>query len=357
MTRTTPVAESSPATLNKLLCRALARQVLPRPPFWFMRQAGRYLPEYREVREKAGSFLDFCYSPELACEATLQPVRRFGTDAAIVFSDILVIPDALGQAVDFLPQKGPILEPIRSVGDIEALSPGRVRDHLDPVYETLRRARGALPQGVALIGFAGAPWTVACYMVEGSAPWELTCARAWARDRPAETQTLISILIEATATHLIAQADAGAEVLQLFDTWAGALTAAEFERWSIAPTAELVRRIREPHPEVPIIGFPNKVGRLYAAYAERTGVDAVSIDSTVPLQWAANELQPHCPVQGNLDPYLLVSGGKPLRDEAQRILSVLGRGPFVFNLGHGVLPQTPPEHVSELADIIRDWSS
>ncbi|MEE9250238.1 MAG: uroporphyrinogen decarboxylase family protein, partial [Alphaproteobacteria bacterium] len=210
---------------------------------------------------------------------------------------------------------------------------------------------------VALIGFAGAAWTVACYMVEGGASCEFPRVRAWRRERPAEMQALIDTLSEITATHLIAQADAGADVLQLFDSWAGVLGEADFERWCIAPTARIVREVKRAHPHIPIIGFPNKAGPLYVAYAARTGVDAVSIDSTVPLRWAAGELQSYCAVQGNLDPYVLLSGGASLRDQARSIISVLGRGPFVFNLGHGILPQTPPEHVGELADVVRAWGS
>lgn len=357
MTSTPPIVKPPQATPKKLLCRALSGEALTRPPFWFMRQAGRYLPEYRGVRDKADGFLDFCYSPELACEATLQPVRRFRVDAAIVFSDILVVVDALGRAVDFVPDKGPVVEPIDSADDLKALAVDRVQDRLHPVYETLQRVEAALVGEVALIGFAGAAWTVACYMVEGGASSEFAHARAWARERPAEMQALIDILTEVTAAHLIAQADAGAEVLQLFDSWAGVLGEADFERWCVAPTARIVREVRRAHPQVPVIGFPNKAGPLYAAFAERAGVDAVSIDSTVPLRWAASELQSRCAVQGNLDPYLLLSGGTPLRDEAHRIISALGRGAFVFNLGHGILPQTPPEHVGELADIVRAWGS
>ncbi len=357
MTPTPPSAEPPRPTSGKLLCRALAGETLPRPPFWFMRQAGRYLPEYRELRGKAGGFLDFCYSSELACEATLQPVRRFQTDAAIVFSDILVIVDALGRAVEFLPDTGPLLKPIDSADDLKTSAVEGARERLHPVYEALERVRAALAGEVALIGFAGAAWTVACYMVEGGASCEFPRVRAWHRERPTEMQALIDVLSEVTATHLIAQADAGADVLQLFDSWAGVLGEADFERWCIAPTARIVREVKRAHPQIPIIGFPNKAGPLYVAYAARTGVDAVSIDSTVPLRWAAGELQSHCAVQGNLDPYVLLSGGASLRNQARSIISVLGRGPFVFNLGHGILPQTPPEHVGELADVVRAWGS
>lgn len=357
MTPAPPTVKLPRATSGKPLCRALAGEILARPPFWFMRQAGRYLPEYRELRGKAESFLEFCYSPALACEATLQPVRRFRTDAAIIFSDILLIVDALGRGVRFAPDRGPVLEPLRSPDDLKTSARARVGERLQPVYQALERVRRALASEIALIGFAGGPWTVACYMVEGGASCEFARVRAWGRERPVEMQALIDILSEVTAAHLVAQADAGADVLQLFDSWAGVLGEADFERWCIAPTARIVRKVRRAHPRVPVIGFPNTAGPLYAAYAERVGVDAVSIDSTVPLRWAAGKLQSRCAVQGNLDPYALLGGGASLRDQARSIISVLGHGPFVFNLGHGILPQTPPEHVSELADVIRAWGS
>ena len=344
------------AAPSKPLLQVLAGKSLKRPPFWLMRQAGRYLPEYREIRGKAVNFLDFCYSPSLAAEATLQPVRRFATDGAIVFSDILVIPDALGQKVKFIAGRGPVLEPLGSALEID-LDIGRFREFLSPVYKTLSLVREDLGKEVALIGFAGAPWTLACYMVEGGSSTDFSALRAWTYERPDELQDLIDLLVEAISAHLIAQVEAGADVLQLFDSWAGILPEREFDRWSITPTAEIVRKVKEACADVPIIGFPNRSGVLYKDYAAKSGVDGVSIDASVPLDWAARELQGRCAVQGNLDPYLLLAGGKALGEEVERILSVLGGGPFIFNLGHGVLPKTPPAHVAAVADLVRAWGS
>ena len=346
----------APVAPSKLILRALAGESLKRPPFWLMRQAGRYLPEYREIREKAVNFLDFCYSPSLAAEATLQPVRRFATDGAIIFSDILVIPDALGQKVEFITGRGPVLEPLSSATEID-LDLSRFREYLDPVYRTLSMVRAELGEEVALIGFAGAPWTLACYMVEGGPSADFSTLRAWAYERPDELQNLIDLLVEAISTHLIAQVHAGADMLQLFDSWAGILPEREFDRWSITPTAKIVRKVKEACADVPIIGFPNRSGVLYKDYAAKSGVDGVSIDASVPLDWAARELQGRCAVQGNLDPHLLLAGGEALNEEVERILSVLGGGRFIFNLGHGVLPKTPPAHVGAVADLVRAWGS
>ncbi len=321
-----------------------------------MRQAGRYLPEYREIREKAANFLDFCYNPSLAAEATLQPVRRFATDGAIIFSDILVIPDALGQKVEFIAGRGPVLEPLSSPSEID-LDLDRIREFLNPVYKTLSMVRAELAEEVALIGFAGAPWTLACYMVEGGSSTDFGTLRAWAYERPDELQDLIDLLVEAISTHLIAQVHAGADMLQLFDSWAGILPEKEFDRWSITPTAKIVRKVKEACRDVPIIGFPNRSGVRYKDYAAKSGVDGVSIDASVPLDWAARELQGRCAVQGNLDPQLLLAGGEALDEEVGRILSVLGGGRFIFNLGHGVLPKTPPAHVAAVADLVRAWGS
>jgi uroporphyrinogen decarboxylase len=334
----------------------LAGESLKRPPFWLMRQAGRYLPEYREIRGKSANFLDFCYSPSLAAEATLQPVKRFATDGAIIFSDILVIPDALGQKVEFIAGRGPVLEPLGRTSEIDLDLDG-LREFLSPVYKTLSKVRAELAEEVALIGFAGAPWTLACYMVEGGPSPDFGALRAWTYQRREETQDLIDLLVEAVSAHLVAQVKAGADVLQLFDSWAGILPEREFDRWSIAPTAKIVGKVKEACAGVPIIGFPNRSGFLYKDYAASTGVDAVSIDASVPLDWAARELQGRCAVQGNLDPHLLLAGGEALTQEVERILSVLGGGPFIFNLGHGVLPKTPPAHVAAVADLVRAWGS
>jgi uroporphyrinogen decarboxylase len=348
--------QSPLASDAKPLIRALRGEAQARPPFWLMRQAGRYLPEYQAVRARTRTFLEFCYSPELAAEVTLQPVQRFGMDAAIIFSDILVIPDALGQAVTFEAGRGPVLRPIQSIADLGTFDEAELRDYLAPIYEALRLVRAELPRETALIGFAGAPWTVAAYMVEGGSSVTYERLKAMAYGRPDEFAQLIDRLVAAISAHLIAQIEAGAEALQIFDSWAGILPDAHFHRWSIAPTAAIVRQVKARYPDVPIIGFPNRCGVLYAAYAAETGVDAVSLDTTVPLDWARESLQSRLAVQGNLDPQMLVVGGEAMKQEIKRILDAFGAGAFVFNLGHGIVPSTPPDHVAELAALIRDWT-
>ncbi len=343
--------------MTKYFLRALNGETLPRPPFWLMRQAGRYLPEYREIRGGCKNFLDFCYTPDLAVEVTLQPLRRFGMDAAILFSDILVIPDALGQKVEFREGQGPVLEPVRGAADLGRLSVDRLHDHLAPVYETVKRLSREIPAATALIGFAGSPWTVATYMVEGHGSKDYTACRTWAYSDPDGFGRLIQLLVEATSGYLIAQIDHGAEVIQLFDTWAGVLGPSQFEKWVLEPTAAIVRKIKAAHPHVPVIGFPRGAGLLYPTFIERTGVDGVSLDHTVPIDWASRVLQPLCTVQGNLDNMALIAGGDRMEVEIRQILQNLTGGPFIFNLGHGILPQTPPEHVARLSRIIRDWGS
>ena len=316
-----------------------------------MRQAGRYLPEYREVRSSVPGFLDLCLTPKLAAEVTLQPIRRFAMDAAIVFSDILMVPFGLGQTVEF--QEGPILKPVRNQADIARLDAGKFAQRLEPVYETLRLVRAALPKTCGLIGFAGSPWTVATYMAEGGTSRDFFAVKSWAFTNADEFQALIDLLIESTARHLIAQVEAGADALQLFDTWAGVLPEAFARRFVVAPTRAIAARVKAAHPDVPIIGFPRGLGVLYRDYALETGVDAVSLDAGVPIGWAVQELQSRCCVQGNLDPQILVAGGEVLRSETRRIIAGFAGGPFVFNLGHGILPQTPPEHVAELTRLVR----
>ncbi len=353
--RIAPEREREQKGQNKPLVRVLNRERLAQPPLWLMRQAGRYLPEYRELRAQAGGFLDMCLRPELAAEATLQPIRRFALDAAILFSDILVVPYALGQAVTFSEGEGPLLEPIRDAAGIARLSMARLQGRLAAVYEAVERVAGALPAETALIGFAGAPWTVASYMVEGGTSRDFVAVKTWAFGRPKEFSELVDILVEATVEHLIRQVKAGADVLQLFDSWAGVLSEGEFDRWCVEPVREIVRGLGIACPDVPIIGFPRGVGLGYRRFIERTGVQAVGLDPAVPLLWAARELQPRCALQGNLDPVLLAVGGASLRQQAERILEAWGQGPFIFNLGHGVLPTTPPEHVAELVDLVRTW--
>jgi len=318
-----------------------------------MRQAGRYLPEYRELRGSAKNFLDFCYRPKLAVEATLQPIKRYGMDAAIVFSDILVIPDALGVDVSFETGHGPVVETVRDSAAISALSLKDLEAHLAPVYETLSGVADALDDKTALIGFAGAPWTVATYMVEGGSSRDFANIKRWAFSDPDGFGALIDILIEAIARHLVCQVRAGAEAVQIFDSWAGVLPEPMFRRWCVEPVAAIVRQVKAVHPNVPIIGFPRGAGAAYQGYARATGVDAVGIDTTVPTQWAASNLQQDSVVQGNLDPLMLVVGGRAMEAEIERILGDLSGGGHVFNLGHGVVPETPPEHVAALASLLR----
>ena len=341
-------------TGEKLLLQALKGQRPKRAPFWLMRQAGRHLPEYRELRAREPDFLKFCYSPALAVEAALQPLRRYACDGAILFSDILVVPDALGRKVTFEEKIGPVLEPIRTAVQVPGYDRGKMLKYLSPVFETLSRLSEAVTDDVAVIGFAGAPWTVAVYMVEGRGGTDHSAIKSWALDLPLGFDPLIKLLIDATADYLIEQVKHGAEVLQLFDTWAGVLTDEQYRRWVIAPTAEIVGRIKTVHPAIPIIGFPRgSVGDHFKLYAEGSGVDAVGIDPAVSLHWAKTVLQPLVAVQGNLDNKLLVTGGKAMEQATEEILQVLGGGRFVFNLGHGILPETPPENVAVLAARLR----
>ena len=340
---------------QKRMIRALKGDVLQRPPFWMMRQAGRYLPEYREVRKQSKNFLNFCYTPDLAVEVTLQPLRRYQMDASILFCDILVIPDALGQEVRFVEGEGPRLDPVRTVDEVRRLSGNNIHDHLAPVYETVSRLAREIPEQTALIGFAGAPWTVAVYMVEGRGGTECGRILQWADDAPDDFQVLMDLLVETTADYLIRQVDNGAEIIQLFDSWAGVLNETQFRRWSIDPTRRIVERLKESHPEVPVIGFPRNVGTLAEIFVLETGVDGVSLDQNTPLDWIAETLQPLCTVQGNLDNQILISGGEALDREVVKILKALSNGPFIFNLGHGVLPETPPEHVGRVAELILGW--
>jgi uroporphyrinogen decarboxylase len=335
------------------LLAAFAGRVAARPPIWLMRQAGRHLPEYHKVREKAGSFLDLCYSPELAAEVTLQPVRRYGVDAAIVFSDILVVPHALGQEVAFVEGAGPRLDPIRSQRDLGRLNPEATRPTFERVFETVANVRQRLPNDVALIGFCGAPWTVATYMVSGGKSVDQAEAVAWARTDQAGFGQLMDRLTEASVEYLVGQVESGADVLQVFDTWAGRLTGDDFDRWICEPTRAIVAKMKERHPEVPIIGFPMGTGGNLGRYVARTGVDGVSCDTATPLEFMAGELAGKAVVQGNLDPLLLAAGGRDMKRQVGEILSALAGRPFIFNLGHGVLPQTPPEHVAQLVKLVR----
>ena len=317
------------------------------PPLWMMRQAGRYLPEYRELRREKGSFLDLVYDSEAAAEITLQPLHRFPElDAAILFSDILIVPFAIGQNLSLVTGEGPRLTPPLSGTALDQLTAYPAR--LDPIYETVRRVKAQLAGHKTLIGFAGSPWTVATYMIAGEGSRDQSDARRLAYSDPAAFGEIIARIEEVTLDYLTGQVRAGAEALQLFDSWAGSLSAAQFEQWVIAPTTRLVAALKKRHPEIPIIGFPKGAGGKLAAYARETGIDALGLDETVDPLWAANELPDSLPVQGNLDPLALVAGGRALDDAVQRILDAFAGRPHIFNLGHGILQDTPIANVEQL---------
>jgi uroporphyrinogen decarboxylase len=336
----------------KPLLRALRGEALTPPPWWLMRQAGRYLPEYRATRVRARDFIEMCLTPAVAAELTLQPVRRYQMDGAILFSDILMLPYALGQALSFREGQGPILEPIENHAGIGRLKPAQVISHLEPVFDAVRRVAEALDTRTTLIGFAGSPWTVATYMVEGGASKDFRRVKSWAYRDAKGFGTLIDLLVEGTVDFLAAQMAAGAEVVQLFDSWAGILPEPAFERWVIEPTRRIVAALKPRFPDHPIIGFPRGAGLLYERYITETGVDGVGLDAMVPAGYARSRLQQLATVQGNLDPVLLIAGGAALESAVKELCRTLGGGPFVFNLGHGVLPETPPENVAALASLL-----
>jgi uroporphyrinogen decarboxylase len=336
------------------LRRVLDGERIVPPPLWLMRQAGRYLPEYREVRARKGSFLDLCFDPVAAATVTLQPVERFGFDAAILFSDILVVPHALGRKVEFVEGEGPRLEPIDAAG-IDRLQLDAIADRVHPVLDTVARVRSQLGRDKTLIGFCGAPWTVATYMIAGRGTPDQAPARRFMLDQPAGFARLMETLTAASADYLIAQLEAGTDVVQVFDTWAGVLGTDDFERWSVQPTAEIVRRVKAAVPSARIIGFPKGAGLNLERYVASTGVDGVSIDWTVPLPFARDRIQTRVAVQGNLDPLVLVAGGAALDRSIDAILAGLGGGRFIFNLGHGIVPETPIAHVERLVARVRGW--
>lgn len=333
--------------------RVLAGENLKPAPIWMMRQAGRYLPEYKQVRKEAGSFLDLCYNPALATKVTLQPIDRFGFDAAILFSDILVIPDALGMDVRFEEGRGPVLVPVDAKG-IEGLSCDRLLDHLSPVLETLDRLSTQLPDETTLLGFCGAPWTVATYMIAGHGTPDQGPARAFAYSQPDAFRKLIDLLVDASSQYLIAQLKAGADAVQIFDSWASVLDEDQFVRWCLNPVTAIVKNVRAAIPDAKIIGFPKGVGAYYESYRALTGVDMLGLDWAMPLSFA-KKLQADGPVQGNLDPKRLIAGGYVLAAEIDRILDCLGDGPLVFNLGHGITPETPIEHVHQMIERVRNY--
>ncbi len=346
----------SPSTPDqKKLLGVLNGIAIDPPPVWLMRQAGRYLPEYRKLRASLGGFLDLCYSPEHAAEVTLQPIRRYGFDAAILFSDILVVPDALGQTVAFVEGEGPRLDPITSAAGLGRLDPARTTEKFGRVAETVARLRQHLPPQTTLIGFCGAPWTVATYVVGGQGSPDQAAARAFAYRDPQGFQQLIDILTTASIDYLTQQVVAGADVLQIFDSWAGNLPDDQFQRWVIAPTVAIVTEMKRRHPAVPIIGFARGAGEKTAHYAAATKVDGVGCDTAMSLDQMARGFGTAA-VQGNLDPLLLVAGGPALETRVRAILDAMRGRPFIFNLGHGIVPHTPPEHVARLIALVRQSS-
>jgi uroporphyrinogen decarboxylase len=332
------------------LLRVLAGEALSPPPIWIMRQAGRYLPEYQQARRQAGSFLDLCFTPELAAEVTLQPVRRFDFDAAILFSDILLLPHALGQEVVFTEGQGPSLAPFV---DLKRLDREGAAERLAPVLETVRRVRKDLPNEKALIGFCGAPWTVATYMVAGRGTADQLPARRMALEHPDRFQALIDVLVDVSVDFLIEQARVGADVLKIFDTWAGILDEDGFGRWAIAPVKAIVARVKEAVPQVPIIAFPKSAGTQLGVYAQETRVDGVAVDWTMPMSSARKAVPSRVALQGNLDPLRLAVGGAAMDDAVDAILGAMRGRAHIFNLGHGIMPDTPVENVARLVERVR----
>ena len=338
-------------TAERKIMEVLSGKTVTPPPIWLMRQAGRYLPEYRQVRATAKGFLDLCYTPELATEVTLQPIRRFGFDAAILFSDILVIPDAMKRNVRFKEGEGPLLDPI-DVDGIEKLALPDVKRHLAPVLETVGRLRRELPQETALLGFCGAPWTIATYMIAGRGTPDQAPARLFAARHPKAFEKLLSLIAEASAPYLVAQLDAGADAVQIFDSWAGVLSDRDFEVYAAKPVRRIVDMVRAERPGAKIIAFAKGAGYNLKTYRQVTLADAIGLDWTVPLDFAV-ELQKDGAVQGNLDPLKMVSGGEDLDHAIDRILDKLGQGPLIFNLGHGITPEAEPAHVEQLIARVR----
>ncbi|ASY58681.1 uroporphyrinogen decarboxylase [Sinorhizobium sp. CCBAU 05631] len=339
------------AETRRKVLEVLNGKCLTPPPVWLMRQAGRYLPEYRATRAKAGSFLDLCYSPDLAVEVTLQPIRRYAFDAAILFSDILVIPDALHRNVRFEEGHGPRMDPIDTDG-IASLKADQVLNHLAPVFETVSRLRRELPQETTLLGFCGAPWTVATYMIAGRGTPDQAPARLFAYRDPKAFEQLLAFLADVSADYLVEQIDAGADAVQVFDSWAGVLGEDEFARFAVEPVRRMILSVRARRPSAKIIAFAKGAGLLLKDYRRLTGADAIGLDWTVPLSFAA-ELQRDGPVQGNLDPMRVVAGGSAMENGIDRILDALGNGPLIFNLGHGITPEADPENVAALVARVR----
>jgi uroporphyrinogen decarboxylase len=342
-----PLADS----VGKPLLAVLRGERRDPPPIWLMRQAGRYLPEYRELRASRGGFLDMAYNPEAAAEITLQPLRRFAFDGAILFSDILVVPHAMGMDLTFVAGEGPRLSPPLSGARIRDLKPEIER--LDPIYETVRRVKAQLSPATTFLGFAGSPWTVATYMIAGQGSREQAEARQLAYADPGKMDAILDIVSRITVDYLSRQIEAGVDAVQLFDSWSGSLAPAQFEQLVIARTSWIVGELKKLHPDTPVIGFPKGAGGKLRAYASETGVDAIGLDETVDPSWAARELPPHMPVQGNLDPLALIAGGEQLRAATRRILDAFADRPHIFNLGHGIQQTTPIAHVEQLVELVK----
>ncbi len=339
---------------KKLLLRALSGETLPVPPIWMMRQAGRYLPEYRATRAQAGDFLSLCYNPELAAEVTLQPIRRYGFDAAILFADILLLPQALGPRLWFETGEGPRMQTTTTAAEVAALKPvAAIHDTLSPVYETLRLLKRALPAETTLIGFAGMPWTVATYMIAGRGKDEQAGAHRLKTEDRATFTALIDLLTEATIEYLSAQVAAGAEVIKLFDSWAGSLRGQDFTDFAVEPAARIISALKARHPGLPVIAFPREAGPGYIGFARATGADCVAVDNSVTPEWAAQNVQKDGCVQGNLAPHHLVTGGEALVHETRRVVEAFRGGPHVFNLGHGITPDADPANVQLMIDTVR----
>ena len=340
--------------MAKLILRALAGETLPTPPIWMMRQAGRYLPEYRATRAQAGDFLKLCYNPDLAAEVTLQPIRRFGFDAAILFADILLLPQALGADLWFAEGEGPRLSTITTMAGVLALKPAdAIHDHLAPVYETVRILARALPPATTLIGFAGAPWTVATYMIAGRGTPDQAPAHALKAADRATFAALIDRITAATVEYLSMQVQAGAEVVKLFDSWAGSLKGPDFSDFAVKPTARIIAALKSRHPGLPVIAFPREAGAGYIGFAKATGADCVALDNSVTPEWAAETVQSDGCVQGNLDPRHMVTGGQDLIDATRRVKHAFAKGPHIFNLGHGITPDADPDNVALMIETVR----
>ncbi len=342
-------------TKTKTILRALAGETLPTPPIWMMRQAGRYLPEYRATRAQAGDFLSLCYNSDLAAEVTLQPIRRYGFDAAILFADILLLPQALGPKLWFETGEGPRMETTTTMDQVRALKPVEaIHDTLAPVYETVRILSRELPRETTLIGFAGAPWTVATYMIAGRGTKDQGPAHALKNTDRATFTALIDRLTEATVEYLSQQVLAGAEVIKLFDSWAGSLKGADFDDFAVKPATRIIAELKARHPGLPIIAFPREAGDGYIGFAAKTGADCVAIDNSVTPEWAAENVQTTGCVQGNLSPTHMVTGGQDLIDATRRVVQAFKNGPHIFNLGHGITPDANPDNVALMIDTVRN---